>query len=322
MKRQLLIAMTLLSAAVAFGQSLYTPVQSAKDQGITLKAWGSGTITETDETAFEGVNSIRVSTRNYFQGGMIALGSPVNLTTAFGDKNNMLRFAIRVADTSMTLGGPGGKGGGNLAGPGGAAGPGGKGGGTRGGGQGGELGGGMTPPGGGSSQAAAVLQNLRVILATTDGKKSEVYLPINTSGAGERGWRLVAIPLQAISGLADSNKAITGIGISGDATSTFYIGEVRVINDSTPISGDTNYHDLNLALGDEVEFVGHGFGGASVLRYLWDFSAADGIQVDAEGQAVKRKFRRDGKYTVTLTIVDVFGLKKPYSATVYVTVNP
>src|SRR5690242_6423400 len=77
---------------------LYAPTRSIKDQGIGLRSWGSGTISETDELAYEGTHSLRVSTRNYFQGGLVAFGAPVNLTSDFSDKNNLLRMTFKVAD--------------------------------------------------------------------------------------------------------------------------------------------------------------------------------------------------------------------------------
>ena len=65
------LAATLVGSAVAQGTILYAPVKLILDQGISVKGWGSGTIAETDETAYEGVRSIRISSRNYFQGGVI-----------------------------------------------------------------------------------------------------------------------------------------------------------------------------------------------------------------------------------------------------------
>ncbi|RYG27897.1 PKD domain-containing protein, partial [bacterium] len=109
-----------------------------------------------------------------------------------------------------------------------------------------------------------------------------------------------------------------------------YVGEVKVVNDATPIRGEISARlrngsvrkqGLNLANGDEVDFVGSGMGGSSVLKYTWDFNEADGIDADAEGQVVKRKFRKAGTYTVTLTVSDYFGLKEPYKTTLKVTVN-
>lgn len=326
MKKTFLMALAASLAAGALAQStiVYAPVRSISDQGISLKGWGSGTISETDEVAFEGTRSIRISTRNYFQGGVMNFARPIDLAAAFGDKNNLLRFAVRVADMSLTLGGGAGPatggGGGRLGGDPGAGGPGGAAGPAASGGQPGTAGG--RPGGAALTEADTTLRFVRVIVTTTDGKKSEAYVPLTTSGAGERGWKSVSVPLQAITGFGDTNKTVRQIAFSGDAISTFYVGDIRTVNDSTPISGSINATDMNLALGDEVELRAWGNGGSSVLRYYWDFDAKDGIQVDAEGQSVKRKFRKPGKYVITLTIVDANGLKKPFSTTVNATVNP
>jgi|CXWL01.1.fsa_nt_gi hypothetical protein len=319
-------AIGMLAATAAAQHAIYTPVRTLKDQSMNLRAWGSGTISETDELAYEGTYSIRVSTRNFFQGGTVLLEKPSDLAADFSDKNNLIRFTIRVADANLTLGGGGGgtagdggerggaRGGvGGLGGAGGAGGAGGIGG----------AGGARPGPTATINPEAMNLKNLRFIFTTSDGKKSEVYVPINTTKAGERNWITVAVPLQSITGLDKSNKAITGIGISGDAISTFYVGDIRIVNDSTPISGEMiPNQERNLALGDEVEFRGLGFGGSSVLKYSWDFDDKDGIQNDAEGQQIKRRFRLPGTYKVTLTITDVYGLKKPYSTTVQLKVNP
>jgi PKD repeat protein len=79
---------------------------------------------------------------------------------------------------------------------------------------------------------------------------------------------------------------------------------------------------MNLALGDEVSFSAAGFGGSTVLKYSWDFDDKDGIQEDAVGQSVRHKFRKPGTYTITLTIADAYGLKKPYTTTMKAVVNP
>lgn len=321
---QALLVMSLIAGSVlspSQGVSVYGPVRSIKDQGISVRGWGSGSISETDELAYEGIYSIRVSTRNLFQGGILAFSNSVDLSSAYSDKNSLLRMLVRPADQSLTLGGgqPGGAVGAGLAG-----GPPG----DSGGGRPGAAGAGRPGVGGGgaaasqSSSADTTLRNVRLIVTTSDGKKSEVYVPISTSGSGERGWKSIAVPLQAISGLGDTNKAVTEIAISGDAVTTFYLGELRVVNDSTPISGDVNHRLMNLARGDEVDLIARGFGGSSILKYTWDFDDRDGIQVDAEGQAVKRRFRVPGTYTITLTISDFYGLKAPYSTTVKATVNP
>lgn len=328
-------------AGMAAAQSpavLYSPGRDIKDQGIRITAWGSGVVSQTDEAAYEGSLSVRVSTRNFFQGGVMTFDRPVDVATAFSDKANLLRLTFKPVEGGNSGGRPGfggpGSGGppGGFGGLGGFSGPGGGGpggggsgfGGPGGGQRGGRGFGGLGPggPGAGGAATPTTLKTLRFILTTSDGKKSEAYVPVNLNAQGERGWLNVAVPLQAILGLDRTNKQITGFAVSGDATTTFYIGDLRVINDTTPIRGDVNVRDLNLALGEEVTFSAYGEGGSSILRYTWDFDDSDGIQVDAEGQTVKRRFRKAGTYTITLTISDFYGLKQPYSTTIKAVVNP
>lgn len=321
MKSKSLAAVSLLGLvgfALGQGTSVYTPTKRIEEQGIGLMGWGSGTISETDEAKFEGSWSLRITTRNLFQGGLIRLSKPVDLSGQFADKNNLLRIALRAPETAMLISsGGGGKPGGGGAGVGDAGGA------LKGGGKGGpESGGQGRGLGTTTSSTAPALKTLRFVITTTDGLKSEAYVPIATSGSGERGWKTVALPLVAIRGLDRTNKIVKEIGVSGDSLAIFYIGEMRVFSDTTPISGEVNFKSMNLALGDERELRATGYGGASVLRYTWDFDSKDGIQVDAEGQVIKKKFRRPGAYTITLTISDAAGLKKPYTTTAQVTVNP
>jgi hypothetical protein len=318
------------------GMAVYAAGRSIKDQGITVRPWGSGGIAETEEMAYEGATSLRVSTRNFFQGGRIVFQRPIDLSVPFADQNNLLMFTMRTAEDlnpsavagrgnaenegGSTMGqgatgsGMSGAGGGNREDSMGDPRRGGGGGGARGGAGAGAP---AAPP-----TESQKLRTVRVVVTTTDGKRSEAYLPVATGAKGERGWRRVGIPLRAVTGFDKTNKTIQEIGLAGDATTSFWIGELTVLNDATPIFATINQGDLNLPIGAEVVFSGAGEGGASVLRYTWDFDAADGVQVDAEGQSVRRRFRRPGVYTVTLTVSDFYGLKKPFSTTTKVTVNP
>jgi len=352
-----LLATAVSGSALAQNAILYQPSRTAKDQGLSIKAWGSGTISETDETAYQGTNSIRVSTHNFFQGGILNFATPIDVTKDYLSKSNLLRVTFKVADSGVISGGGPGKGGGNRGSglPGGRGGPGGARGGP-GGGFGGP-GGGFGGPGGGAGQRggfggpggpggiggpggvpgglpggrggsgaveAPVLKSFRLIVTTTDGKKSEVYVPADTSTQGENGWKNVAIPLQAISGLDRTNKTIQSIAIGANTIATFYVGDLRVIDDTTPIRGEMvpDVTEINLALGDEITLSGTGRGGSSILRYTWDFDDRDGIQVDADGQTVNHKFRKAGTFIVTLTVSDFYGLKPSYSVKTKVTVNP
>jgi hypothetical protein len=317
----MIIALSVIALSAHSTQSsdvLYTPVRSIADQNIKVKGWGSGLITETDETAYEGTRTLRVSTKNFFQGGILTYSTPVDLARSFTDRASLLRLIYRPVDGGVT--GTGGSGGRNLPGVGGP----GAGGGAAGL---GGLGGFGGPAGGqgGANAANPALKVLRVIITTSDGKKSEAYVPTTTSvSAGERGWRAVSVPLQGISGFDRTNKIVTQVAFSADSTVTFYVGDIRVVNDTTPIRGEITPKSFNRELGAELTFTARGEGGSSVLKYTWDFDDSDGSDenVDAEGQVVKRRFRKAGTYTITLKVQDYFGLKESFKTTIKGTINP
>lgn len=297
-------------AAVSFGQRIYSANSALPDQHIYLLPWGSGTISESDDFAFEGTTSIRVSSRNFYQGGIIILGDPVDLSDATSVPSNLLHFTIQAPVGQVTFTSGSGTGSGNAGG--GTSGPGGTGGGVAGG-----AGGGQT-----TTTEDTTLSKVRVVITTTDGMKSEAYIDLTSAIPSTSGWKAAGIPLAAISGFDRTNKIIKSMAFSGDTIGTFYIGEVKISNDETPLYVDANYFELNLALGDEIIFYAYGTGGATPLKYSWDFDSSDGVQVDAEGQSIKRRFRVPGDFVITLTVHDKFGFKKPYSTTIKVTVNP
>ena len=115
------IALLPTAAPVQDTKLIYTPSRTIADQKIKLAPWGSGVVSETEESAYAGTKSIRITSRNYFQGGTLIFGDPVDLSPSFGDKNNMLRLAFQSLDSSTGSGGGGAAAGGGLGFGGGAA---------------------------------------------------------------------------------------------------------------------------------------------------------------------------------------------------------
>jgi hypothetical protein len=364
--------------------TLYRAGISLKDQSISLNSWGSGICSETEEDAFEGSTSIRVTTKNLFQGGILNWDKSIDLSSLYADKANLLRITYKSLDAAVTnggggkAGGPGFGGQGGGKGKGGGLGGGGLGGGDleanngndvgdnepssdpqQGGAQGGPPGGGFgggrqgggrqggpggapggppgqgQNPGGVGTSTASTLKMMRIIIGTTDGMKSEALIPATTTVSVDRDWKQAGVPLQAIKGFSRTNKIVKNISFSGDVSTAFYLGDIRVINDRTPIRAETNFKNALVNINNTLTFSAQGTGGSSVLKYTWDFDDADGIQVDAEGQTVKYRFRTasndlknpstmrpNGEFTITLTVSDAYGLKEPYMTTIKVKVNP
>ena len=85
---------------------------------------------------------------------------------------------------------------------------------------------------------------------------------------------------------------------------------MSVITDETEIS-IAPLDDQVGYLNAEMAFTGSAEGGASTLKFSWDWDDKDGIQEDSVGRTAGHTFRKAGKYTVTLTVSDVDGVKKP-----------
>ncbi len=315
-----LAAALFAAGAVWADPSLYTSTRSIKDQGISLKSWGSGTASETDEYAYEGTTSIRVASRNYFQGAILNFATPVDLANSTANKDNLLLITMMIPGAGATMGGgPAGPGGPpGLGGPG--RGPGGPGGIASGGG--GVVGGGPMMGGAAAGSSSTLPINmLRIVLTAVDGTKAEAFVDLKSTSADTRGWRKVGVPLAAINGWTKTNKQLKSLAFSLDTVGTVYVGDLQILKDETPIYAEPSTREMNLAIGDQVTLSATGTGGSSPLKYAWDFDKSDGVGIDAEGQSITRRFRKPGVYVVTLTVTDVYGLKKPFTTELTITVN-
>jgi hypothetical protein len=233
--------------------------------------------------------------------------------------------------------GPGGSGRGGMTGPGGSGrggaggmmGPGGSG---RGGAGGDTSGGAMGPGGsGGMNDTARSLlvepkniKSVRAVLVTTDGKQIEVTLPMEYSRANREGWRTLSVPLAALPALKNTSGEIAEIRLFGDSIGTMYVGQIRTVQDDTPIRV-AELPERTVAVNDTIKFTGSAEAGVSQLKYEWTVVKAgerpDPLPVDAEGKTFEHKFRKSGEYEVILTVRDVYGRKKPATAVAKVRVT-
>jgi hypothetical protein len=322
-------------AGAGFADATLYAGQPTENAGITLRSWGAGSIEDSTETTFVGSRSLKVLTRGMLSGGWLVFNTPVDLRADLNAPDKAMRFTLRFAGTS---GGAAGGAGGPQA-PGGIGGSGAPRGGPGFGGEGGgpEVPGGFggpgAPAGGGAQTTTPTLRELRLIIETSDGKRTETMLPLQNLRTDELGWQSLSAPLRSIAGLRETNGQIAKIGFFGDTTGVFYIGEIRTLSEGGALQGymaiqntfgsvftSRSQERLSIASGDELIFFGVAEGVSAPVEYRWSFGD-DPSQVDGTGQVVRRRFPKRGNYTVHLTIADPQGVRPPATARIQIQVN-
>jgi hypothetical protein len=269
------------------------------DANVSVSGWGSGSgEASRDVPALVGTSAIKVTTMGMYQGVRLDFKRPVDLANAFRSNKTYMRFQVRFtgAGASVSTFDPQG----------------------------------FQPV----TRAASPFQKMRFLLVMEDGTQYELVRPVEVPPSDDPDqWVPMAFPLNAITKQLPAGKTLTGAGaqlkqiaVFGDKYETFYIGEINVLVDETELSVAPLDDQIIFAL-QPITFVGSADGGASTVRFSWDFDSRDGIQEDAVGRTVTYAFPRSGqqsgqkKYTITLTISDVDGMKKPVSTTLEVEVT-
>lgn len=328
------MALGLTMALPALGQRTEIPIYKgdpSQQAGIALMPWGSGDARDSEEYIRTGSRSIRITSHGAYQGAQLVLRKPVDLKSASQTPAAYLQFVMQLPAQTRSSAITGLRGGlppdimpglpGSIPGVGTRR--------TRRTGRAGrddEPGLGLGLGLGRQSSTGMVkpksLENVRVVLVTTDGRQIEVMLPTENARPDNTGWTSLAVPLVAIPGLKESNGQIKEIRIFGDTPSTLYLGEARVVYDETPIHVDP-LAEMVVPANSTVTFTASAHAGASLLKYEWDFDTQGEFQPDAEGRTVKHKYRKgwETDYIVSLRVSDIYGVKKPVTVTTKVHVT-
>lgn len=272
------------------------------DANVSVSGWGSGSgEAARDVPALVGTSAIKATTMGMYQGVRLDFKRPIDLTDAFRSTKTYMRFQVRFTGAGASTTG--------------------------------FSEGGFQPV----TRAASPFQKMRFLLVMEDGSQYELVRPVEVPPSDDPDqWVPMAFPLNAVAKQLPAGKTLTGAGarlkqiaVFGDKYETFYIGEANVLVDETELSVAPLDDQIIFAL-QPITFVGSADGGASTVRFSWDFDARDGIQEDAVGRTVTYAFPRSGqqnnqqsgkKYTITLTVSDVDGMKKPVSTTLEVEVT-
>jgi hypothetical protein len=286
---------------------------------MTFVGWGSGTVTEDKDVVYSGSESLRITTQGQFQGASITLAQPADLGPYIANKNAYLEIAILSPLAGNQRGGA-------LAGFQGRFGSRGPAG----------MRNGYSNPnrsiraasysrtaqqyGSRGFQPPKRLANLRVLLVGTDGTASEVLLPLD-SATMDHDWRLLHIPIPAITGLTADSARIKEMRLFGDVPAVLHLGLVRVVTDATPLT--------IIPLGEQIvprqarfRYTATASAGIMPLAYSWDFDESDGIQDEAHGRSAAHSYLKSGDYTATVTVSDLYGFHPPQAMKFKIHVTP
>jgi hypothetical protein len=297
----------------------------AQTSGVKTASWGSGTIEEDTTSVYSGSVSFKITSQGPFQGASIQFAHPTDLGPYLSRKDSYLEIAVLMPALSDNgqLGGNrfgfGGRGGGFPGGGPGGGFPGGQGG-MPGGfpGRGGR--GGFNNSNNTRTQKAPTPQSVRIVLATSGGKQVEANLPL-ASATTDNQWKLLHIPVPALTGLTADDAQIKELRIFSDSSTTFWLGEVRVVTDATPIS-ITQIDEVVVPRNEQYQFHVTAAGGLSPLVFSWDWDATDGLQPEGEGRTVNHTYYKEGNFTATVTVSDLYGIKRPATMKFKVHVTP
>ncbi len=300
------------------------PVQSK----LSLSSWGGGAGEDNAEVSLSKGHSLKITTLDPYQGAKISLQNPVDLGN-LTDPARVMIFMLRLtADTRRFRTGsvipadsrpqvvraqfpqmmpPR-----NIPMP-------------------GMVPGLLNNPGLNTAPQAAplppqILSAVHLIFTRTDGSQADVLRPYpdlsqTDAGAGAEQWVPISVPLAALHFAAGAaGSPLQSVIVAGNDYAVLYLGQMRITRDAAPIScfaGDSQ----TVSAGEAVTLRGTAGGGASSLKYSWDFDASDGITEQATGLSVTTRYLQPKDYTATLTVSDIDGLKKPAISTVTIHVQ-
>lgn len=310
-----------LMAAVATGAASFpsanaAPIiiysgQSLSIHGISLAGWGGGLAEESAERPLHTDRSIKLKTRDFYQGGRIDLQKPIDLAEVLREPNIYLVIVAQPAMSAQrlsvaTMAGAGtGAVGAEPGAPGTEGAPGAV---------------GMQP----TQVQVPPIKRFRAVFVGPDRSLEAYSVGELKFNPGE--WKTFGIPLACLQDKVGQSFPVHRILLSADAPDTVYIGAIELSRDNTVITASCQASRTNdIRKNVPVTFTAMADSGVTAVRFSWDFDATDGIQEEATGARVRHSFPKPGRYVVTMTAAPEEGdwkTKEPSVQTVEVEVVP
>jgi len=256
------------------------------NEGIALGGWGSGSAVKTKEQILDGAWSIKITTQGMYSGAKIEFTQPVTLFSEGPDPTRYVQFTFFFKDTQT-----------------------------------------INPVQGTDYTWADVepytkpkASKMRFVFVSDKGETVEAIEPTGALDPDDN-WMRIAVPLAKFKQAGEgSSFVMKSFMVFTDVPSTLYLGNMKLLSDSTPIKVDP-LDPRTVAIMDPQFFVANATAGVSSLKYSWDFDANNGIQAECTDMVAKHYYRAGGEYTVTLTVSDADGLKAPVTVSTTVEVT-
>ena len=291
--------------------------------------WGGGTGQESTETYLFGGHSFKVTMLDLYQGARITFPTPVSLA---GD-NRVFQMTIRRGGATLhydprttsplppgetpapgEMSAPG-----QFPGQGGAFGQGGVFG------QGGFQAGGFqnrrkrrgARRGQDSAPVLPPITNVRLSFTLADGRQADILRPVPAESdalAGE-GWYSVNVPASALKLGGGGEPLLKSVTVGGDHYGVFFVGRMKIGTDTPTVAITIDAPDSVLP-GQPVTVAAKGGSLFSALKYSWDLDEGNGTDDRQTGEAVTARYFEGGQdHTITLTIADLDGTRRPVTLT-------
>lgn len=287
--RVLLIIAVALSAAAVYAADTINEVFVYKggplnQEGLAASSWGSGKAVETKEHPLTGSYSVKVITTGFYAGGRLDFTQPVTLFTTEAEKDRYLVFSFFFEDVKV-----------------------------------------VDPAAGTNDfdiERYSIPKVNRIRFVFKDDKGTQTALEEPTAPLDrDDNWVRIVVPISRLRVSAPGQGyKLSRLLVFTDMPATLYLGEIKMVTDATPIKAEVNGTPM-FGMNSKAYFMGAATGGLSPLQYSWDFDGSDGIQTEASGMVVNHVFTNAQDYTITLTVSDINGIKKPAVVVYNVTVN-
>lgn len=153
-----------------------------------------------------------------------------------------------------------------------------------------------------TTPAVKPIQSLHLILHMTDGTVIDTMRALPPQDPSTP-WMKLGIPIGHLPIAPGSSLA--SVMIASDKTGTFYIASMKLVTDTTPISGYIE-GSRDVDPNEEQTYTAQAVAGASNLTYTWKFDDDNSMPT---GMTVKHTFATAGAYKVSVTVLDADGIK-------------